>query len=328
MKLDKVLHIFYVSIKMVILQISQINSIEIVWLKSNPISIKLLLESWTLHHVPTILWRSVLVILNLSSSVQCTSFLSSFECQQVFICLNDHDLWIKPLLILNELLVFSKSLALCLILDFFEVVWVFTLLSHHEELLLFEHFEMGFDFLNGQFTFIYFYFLAPLLVDIWNIPCIQNIILKTLWMFRQCFQMVRSNKPISVTVLLLGHFIHQILLVHFGRQKGLVRSGDVFVKQLMIVGNGTKSLGWIELRSFGMPLTLLFDFTLKLKFIRSSWYFITFFEKVRIIAFTWHCLLALFLRQPLFLQLVFQLILVSLSTNWIRVECFFSSSFF
>ena len=158
---------------------------------------------------------------------------------------------------------------------------------------------MLFNFFDSLLTFIYFWIFTILLIDVWNIPRVEHIILKTLRVLGERLQVMRSYEPLSIAVLFFRHLIHDVLLIVLRRQESLIRRRSVFIHQLFVISYGTELLCRIKMFSPGMPFTLFFSFSLKIKLVVSPWHIVSLLEKMLIITLARHLLFSFFFSSSL-----------------------------
>ena len=71
---------------------------------------------------------------------------------------------------------------------------------------------------NSVSIYILFLLLSPLLVVVRNIPGVQNVVLDRVLVLSQCLQMMRSDEPFAIAVLLLRHLLVDVPLIVIGGQ--------------------------------------------------------------------------------------------------------------
>lgn len=277
------------------------------------------MEARALHLVPAVLWWSVLVVLYLPRPVQGISLRLPAVGEHAFVGLNDQFFAVEAGLVRDELLSEAQAFQLGLLLQLLKRVRIFTTLCHHVVLLLLELLQMVLDFGDREFGLIHLHFLAMLLVVVGEVPCVQHIILNTLWMLRERLQVMRSDEPLSIAVFLLGHFVHDVFLIVLNWHVGWVGCCDVFIDELALIVNGSESLGWVELRSIVMNLPRRLHLAL-LSHREALLYLITILEQVLVFALACPLLLLLLLSKSLFLHLVLQVHCVALGGHGVRVK--------
>ena len=123
---------------------------------------------------------------------------------------------------------------------------------------------MFFYLINGISINVWCFFLTPLLVVMWNIPCVKNVILDRKLVFGQSFQMMRSDKPFSISMFLLRHILVYVSLIVISWQIQRIWSCNVIVDKRSVFDQTKSFLGikflicfWVTEQFFEWTLILL-----------------------------------------------------------------------